>query len=77
MVRQTNDALNAVLKTAERLKAEMLALASQFPEYPIGMAMRGVGDSFGPQFMEEIRGVTRFAHRSAITSFASVNPGAD
>ena len=31
----------------------------------------------GPQLMAEIGDVTRFAHRSAITSFAGVDPGAN
>lgn len=41
------------------------------------MDMRGVGDSLGPQLMAEIGDVSRFAHRSAITSFAGVDPGTD
>lgn len=77
LVRQAIDALNAVSATLERLKAEMLKLASQLPEFPVVMAMRGVGDSLGPQLMAEIGDVTRFAHRSAITSFAGVDPGAN
>ena len=77
LVKQAIDALNAVSATLERLKAEMLDLASQLPEFPVVMAMRGVGDSLGPQLMAEIGDVTRFAHRSAITSFAGVDPGAD
>lgn len=77
LVKQSIDALNAVSATLERLKAEMLELASQLPEFPVVMAMRGVGDSLGPQLMAEIGDVTRFAHRSAITSFAGVDPGAD
>jgi len=77
LVRQAIDALNAVSKTLERLKAEMLALASQLPEYPVVMAMRGVGNSLGPQLMAEIGGVTRFAHRGSIISFAGVDPGAN
>lgn len=77
LVKQAIDALNAVSATLERLKAEMLELASQLPEFPVVMAMRGVGDSLGPQLMAEIGDVTRFAHRSAITSFAGVDPGAD
>ncbi len=77
MIRQAVDALNAVSKTLERLKAEMLALASQLPEYPVVMAMCGVGDSLGPQLMAEIGDVTRFAHRGSITSFAGVDPGAN
>lgn len=77
LVRQDINALNAVSATLERLKAEMLKLASQLPEFPVVMAMRGVGDSLGPQLMAEIGDVTRFAHRSAITSFAGVDPGAN
>ncbi len=77
LVRQAIDALNAVSKTLERLKAEMLEFASQLPEYPVVMAMRGVGDTLGPQLMAEIGDVTRFAHRGAITAFAGVDPGAD
>lgn len=77
LVRQAIDALNAVSTTLERLKAEMLQLASQLPEFPVVMAMRGVGDSLGPQLMAEIGDVTRFAHRGSITSFAGVDPGAN
>ena len=77
LVRQAISALNAVSATLERLKAEMLQLASQLPEFPVVMAMRGVGDSLGPQLMAEIGDVTRFAHRGSITSFAGVDPGAD
>ena len=77
MVRQAADALNAVSKSLERLKAEMRSLASQLPEYPVVMAMRGVGDSLGPQLMAEIGDVTRFAHRGSITAFAGVDPGSD
>lgn len=77
MVKQAIDSLNAVSWAVEQLKAEMLRLASQLPEYPVVMAMRGVGDSLGPQLMAEIGDVTRFAHRGSITAFAGVDPGAD
>ena len=77
LVRQAIDALNAVSATLERLKSEMLQLASHLPEFPVVMAMRGVGESLGPQLMAEIGDVTRFAHRSSITSFAGVDPGAN
>jgi len=73
MIRQAIDALNAVSASLERLKAEMRTLAAQLPEYPIVMAMRGVGDSLGPQLMAEIGDVTRFTHRNAITAFAGVD----
>lgn len=77
MVRQAIDSLNAVSKSLESLKAEMRALAAQLPEYPVVMAMRGVGDSLGPQLMAELGDVTRFSHRNAITAFAGVDPGAN
>lgn len=77
MVKQAIDSLNAISKSVEQIKAQMLQLASQLPEYPVVMAMRGVGDSLGPQLMAEIGDVTRFAHRGAITAFAGVDPGAD
>ncbi len=77
MVKQAVDSLNAVSKSVEQLKAQMLQLASQLPEYPVVMAMHGVGDSLGPQLMAEIGDVTRFARRAAITAFAGVDPGAD
>ena len=77
MVRQAIDALNAVSASLERLKAEMQALAAQLPEYPVVMAMHGVGDSLGPQLMAELGDVARFTHRNAITAFAGVDPGAD
>ncbi len=77
MVKQAVDSLNAVSRSVEQLKAQMLQLASQLPEYPVVMAMHGVGDSLGPQLMAEIGDVTRFARRAAITAFAGVDPGAD
>lgn len=48
MIRQAIDALNAVSASLERLKNEMRTLAAQLPEYPVVMAMRGVGNSLGP-----------------------------
>ena len=51
LVKQSVDAINAVSATLERLKAEMLKLASLLPEFPVVMAMRGVGDTLGPQLM--------------------------
>ena len=77
LVQQAIEALNAVSTAQARLKAEMLKLASQLPEFPVVMAMRGVGESLGPQLMAEIGDVTRFPHRGSITAFAGVDPGAN
>ena len=49
--------------------------ASKLPEYPVVMAMKGVGPSLGPQLMAEIGDVTRFTHKGAVTAFAGVDPG--
>ena len=76
MVRQAIDALNAVSASLERLKAEMQALAAQLPEYPVVMAMHGVGDSLGPQLMAEL-GDGPGLPTEPITAFAGVDPGAD
>ena len=75
--RQAIVSLNAASKTVEQMKAEMLQLVAQFPEYPVVMGMHSVGDSLGPQLMAEIGDMTRFARRSSITSFAGVDPGTD
>jgi len=52
----------------------MHRLAKQLPEYPVVMAMYGVGSSLGPQLMAEIGDVRRFAHRGSLTAFAGVDP---
>ena len=49
--------------------------ASTLPEYPVVMAMNGVGPTLGPQLMAEIGDVARFTHREALTAFAGVDPG--
>ncbi len=49
--------------------------ASKLPEYPVIMAMKGVGTSIEPQLLAEIRHVIRFTPKGAITAFAGVDPG--
>ena len=58
----------------EQLRTLMNETASKLPEYPVVMAMKGVGPSLGPQLMAEIGDVTRFTHKGAITAFAGVDP---
>lgn len=77
LVMQGIDQLNAVSAIIEQLKAEMNTLASDLPEYPVVMAMPGVGPSLGPQIMAEIGDISRFPHKSALTAFAGVDPGAN
>lgn len=69
--------LNAISKTVELFRAQMLSFAQQHPKYPIVMSMYGVGESLGPQLMAEINDVTRFAHRGSLIVFAGVDPAAN
>ena len=66
--------LNAASETVEMLRRRMDEIASMLPEYPVVMAMNGVGSTLGPQLMAEIGDVTRFTHREALTAFAGVDP---
>ncbi len=75
LVRQAVAMLNAASGTVESLRAKMDGTASMLPEYPVVMAMNGVGPSLGPQLMAETGDVTRFTHRGALTAFAGVGPG--
>ena len=75
LVQQAVKQLNTISALVEQLRAEMNRLASELPEYPIVLAMGGVGPSLGPQIMAEIGDVTRFAHRGSLTAFAGVDPG--
>ncbi len=75
LIKQAVDQLDTASRTVEELRALMNDTAARLPEYPIVMAMKGVGPSLGPQLMAEIGDVTRFTHRNAITAFAGVDPG--
>ena len=77
LVHQAIEQLNAVSKAVELLRTEMNRLAQQLPEYPVVMAMGGVGKSLGPQLMAEIGDVTRFAHKGSLAAYAGVDPGAN
>lgn len=77
LVQEAVAQLNSVSRTVEVLRAEMDRLAKQLPEYPVVMAMYGVGGSIGPQLMAEIGDVCRFAHKGSLTAFAGVDPGAN
>ena len=66
--------LTAVSKMVEMFRAEMLRLAQELPEYPVVMAMYGVGDALGPQLMAEIGDVRRFERKQSLVAFAGVDP---
>lgn len=75
IIKQAAEQLNTASATVESLRTLMNDTASRLPEYPVVMAMEGVGSSLGPQLMAEIGDVTRFTHKGAITAFAGVDPG--
>ena len=75
IIRQAADELNSASATVESLRTLMDETASKLPEYPVVMAMKGVGSSLGPQLMAEIGDVSRFTHKGALTAFAGVDPG--
>jgi transposase len=66
--------LNAVSASLAALKAEIIRLSKELPEYPIVRAMYGVGDITAAQLMGEIGDVTRFQRRSSLVAFAGVDP---
>lgn len=74
LIQEAITQLNTVSRTVEVFRAEMLRLAQQLPEYPVVMAMYGVGGSIGPQLMAEIGDVRRFSHKEALSAFAGVDP---
>lgn len=59
----------------EQLRTLMDESAPKLPEYPVVMAMKGVGKPLGSQLMAEIEDVSRFTHKGAITAFTGVDPG--
>ena len=75
LVEQAVSQLRATSAALATLKQQMQTLASMLPEYPVVMAMYGVGSSLGPQLMAEIGDVSRFTHKGALTAFAGVDPG--
>ena len=75
LVQQAVAMLNLASETVEALRAEMDKTASMLPEYPIVMAMNGVGPTLGPQLMAEIGDVSRFEKRGSLTAFGGVDPG--
>lgn len=53
----------------------MNQLASQLPESPVAIRLKGTGPSLGPQLIAEIRDIERFSRRASLTAFAGVDPG--
>ena len=74
LIQEAAAQLLAVSKTVETIRAEMLRLAKQLPEFDTVMSMYGVGESTGPQLMAEIGDIRRFAGKQSLVAFAGVDP---
>lgn len=77
LVKQAVNEVKTTSQAIEKLKKRMNEVASQLPEYPVVMNMKGVGPSLGSQIIAKIGDVTRFTHKGALTAFAGVDPGVD
>ena len=73
LVSQAVSQLNFISATLAAARKEMQRLASMLPEYPVVLAMRGVGETLGPQLMAEIGDVRRFPHKKSLIAFAGVD----
>lgn len=73
LIAQAVAQLKAISATLAATKLEMQRLASMLPEYPVVLAMRGVGETLGPQLMAEIGDVRRFPHKKSLVAFAGVD----
>jgi transposase len=66
--------LTAARKVLMTIKAEVIRLARQLPEYDTVVAMYGVGEITGAQLMAELGDVRRFDNRGSIIAFAGIDP---
>ena len=64
-------------ETVETLRAQMIKLAKQLPEFPAVIALYGVGETIAAQLIGEIGDVRRFANKRALVAFAGVDPDKD
>lgn len=66
--------LTAATKVLMTVKAEVIRLAEQLPEYETVLAMYGVGTITAAQLMAELGDVRRFSNRGSIVAFAGIDP---
>lgn len=73
LISQAVSQLNFISASLAEIRRQMQQLAASLPEYPIVLAMSGVGEILGPQLMAEIGDVRRFSHKGALVAFAGVD----
>ena len=72
------DAAKHVLQISirvEKLRAEMIKLAKQTPEYPAVIKLYGVGETIAGRLISEIQDPRRFVDKWAVVAYAGVDPG--
>ena len=67
-------AMNELLAT---VRAEMVRLAKELPEFETVHAMYGVGETTAAQFMAEIGDIRNYPRRSSLVGFAGIDPEVD
>lgn len=73
LVELTVEQINTLTITLVSVRQEMHRLATLLPEYPVVLAMCGVGNILGPQLIAEIGDVRRFPHKQSLIAFAGVD----
>ena len=61
----------------EKLRAEMIKLAKQVPEFPAVNELYGVGETLASKLIAEIGDPRRFVDKWALVAYAGVDPGKD
>ena len=74
LVQEAVTQLNAVSRTVEVFRSEMHRLAQMLPEYPVVIAMYGVGENAAAQLIGEIGDIRRFHHKQSLSAYAGVDP---
>ena len=73
LIQQAATDLSNTMAALLSTQKEMNRLASSLPEYPVVLAMNGVGTTLGPQLMAEIGDVRRFPKKENLVAFAGVD----
>jgi len=74
LITSAADELNAVSRVLATVKAEVIRLAMELPEWETVFSMYGVGEITAAQLMAELGDVRRFKNRSSVIGFAGIDP---
>ena len=76
VVDAAKQALNISIRV-EKLRAEMIKLAKQTPEFPAVIELYGVGGTLASKLIAEIGDPRRFVDKWALVAYAGVDPSKD